>query len=100
MRVFFLFHCGSHTYVFVYFVYFIFKGLGPQKAAVRAGPTWIFASFVPLDEAHDEQDQDEERDGAHQPDEPPLSGDVHLPAGCSWGEHRGSSSAVTDALSL
>lgn len=90
----------AHTHVFAHYVVSNFKGLVPEKAAVRTGPTWIFASFVPLDEAHDEQDQDEERDGAHQPDEPPLSGNVHLPAGCSWGEHRGSLSAVTDAVSL
>lgn len=89
------------AHVFCLLCFFSYsKGLAPRKAAVRAGPTWIFASFVPLDEAHDEQDQDEERDGAHQPDEPPLSGNVHLPAGCSWGEHRGSLSAVTDAVSL
>lgn len=79
---------------------FKIKGFVPEKAVVQTGPTWIFASFVPLDEAHDEQDQDKERDGAHQPDEPPLSGNVHLPAGCSCGEHRGSLSAVTDAVSL
>lgn len=54
-----------------------------------SGPlTWIFSTFVPLDEAHDEQDQDEERDGAHQPDEPSLSGDVHLPVGCGWTHRR------------
>lgn len=42
--------------------------------------TWVFASLVPLDEADDEQDKDEESDGAHEADEPALSGDVHLSA--------------------
>lgn len=40
--------------------------------------TWIFAALVPLDEADDEQDEDEQSDGRHQTDEPALSGDVHL----------------------
>lgn len=57
------------------------------KSCKRA-VTWIFSTFVPLDEAHDEEDQDEERDGTHQPDEPSLSGNVHLPVGCSWTHRR------------
>lgn len=46
--------------------------------------TWIFATFVPLDEAHYEKDQDEESDGTHQSNKPSLSCNVHLPAGYSW----------------
>lgn len=68
--------------------------------AVRVGTTWIFAAFVPLDEAHNEQDQDEEGNGAHQPNEPALSGDVHLPAGCSWVGHSGGLSAAIGTASL
>lgn len=67
---------------------------------MQVGTTWIFAAFVPLDEAHNEQDQDEEGNGAHQPDEPPLSGDVDLPAGCSWVEHSRGLSAAIGAGSL
>lgn len=46
--------------------------------------TRVFPSFIPLDEADNEQDQDEQSDGAHEADEPPLGGDVHLSArhGC------------------
>lgn len=40
--------------------------------------TWVFSTATPLDEAHDEQDQDDEGDCTHQADEPALSGDVHL----------------------
>ena len=43
--------------------------------------TWIFATFVPLDEAHNEEDQDEEGDGTHESDKPALGGDVDLSAG-------------------
>lgn len=52
--------------------------------------TWVFPSFVPLDEADDEEDQDEQRDGTHQADEPSLSGDVHLSARHGWRGGRGS----------
>lgn len=52
-----------------------------------AGPplTRVFPSFIPLDEADNEQDQDEQSDGAHEADEPSLGGDVHLSArhGCA-----------------
>lgn len=41
-------------------------------------PTRVFSTTAPLDEADDEQDEDDEGDGTHQPDEPALSGDVHL----------------------
>lgn len=51
--------------------------------------TWVFPSFVPLDEADDEEDQDEQRDGTHQADEPSLSGDVHLSARHGWRRGRG-----------
>lgn len=51
--------------------------------------TWVFPSFVPLDEADDEEDQDEQRDGTHEADEPSLSGDVHLSARHGWRRGRG-----------
>lgn len=51
--------------------------------------TWVFPSFVPLDEADDEEDQDEQRDGTHEADEPSLSGDVHLSARLGWRRGRG-----------
>lgn len=51
---------------------------------VNVWVTWIFASFVPLDEADYEKDQDEESYGAHQPDKPALGGDVHLSAGYGY----------------
>lgn len=43
--------------------------------------TRVFPSFIPLDEADYEQDEDEQSDGTHQTNEPSLSGDVHLSAG-------------------
>lgn len=46
--------------------------------------TRVFSSLIPLDEADDEEDQDEESDGTHEADEPSLSGDVHLSARHSW----------------
>lgn len=51
--------------------------------------TWIFATFIPLDEAHNEEDQDEKSDGAHQSNKPALSGDVHLAVGYSWTHREG-----------
>lgn len=46
--------------------------------------TWVFAPFVPLDEADYEEDQDEERDGTHQSYKPALGRDVYMSArnGC------------------
>lgn len=34
--------------------------------------TWIFAPFIPLDEAENEKDQQQKHDGAHNTDEPTL----------------------------
>lgn len=48
--------------------------------------TGVFPSFIPLNEADDEKDQDEQRNGAHEANEPSLSGDVHLSARHSWPE--------------
>ena len=84
VSVLFLFDCRIHT---------LFSLKSPsmhadQALKYRDNITWIFATLVPLDEAHDEKDQDEEGDGTHQPNEPPLGGDVYLPAGDSWA-HRG-----------
>lgn len=42
--------------------------------------TWIFATLVPLDEAHYEEDQDEESYGTHQANKPALGGNVYLTA--------------------
>lgn len=46
--------------------------------------TWIFATLVPLDEAHYEEDQDEESYGTHQANKPALGGNIYLAAGYSW----------------
>ena len=48
--------------------------------------TGVFPSLIPLDEADNEEDQDEQSDGTHEADEPSLSGDVHLSARHSWPE--------------
>lgn len=40
--------------------------------------TGVFPTTAPLDEAHDEQDEDDEGDGTHQTDEPALSGNIDL----------------------
>lgn len=68
--------------------------LGTQEGPL-AGPrahssdplTWVLAAPTPLDETDDEQDQHQEGDGAHQPDEPALGGEVGLGpvVGVSWG---------------
>lgn len=46
--------------------------------------TWVLAASTPLDEADDEQDQHQERNGTHEPDEPALGGDVRVVVGVSW----------------
>ena len=48
--------------------------------------TGVLPSLIPLDEADNEEDQDEQSDGTHEADEPSLSGDVHLSACHSWPE--------------
>lgn len=48
--------------------------------------TRVFPSLIPLDEADDEEDQNEQSDGTHEANEPSLSGDVHLSARHSWPE--------------
>lgn len=50
--------------------------------------TRVFSSLIPLDEADNEEDQDEQSDGTHEANEPSLSGDVHLSACHSWPEER------------
>lgn len=50
--------------------------------------TRVFSSLIPLNEADDEQDQDEQSDGTHEADEPSLGGDVDLSARHSWPEDR------------
>lgn len=42
--------------------------------------TGVFPSLIPLDEADNEEDQDEQSDGTHEANEPSLSGDVYLSA--------------------
>lgn len=42
--------------------------------------TRVLPSFVSLNEADDEKDQDEQSNGTHEAYEPSLSGDVHLSA--------------------
>lgn len=49
-----------------------------------SGLTWVLAPSTPLDEADNEQDQNKECDGTHEPDEPALGGDVGLVVGVSW----------------
>lgn len=48
--------------------------------------TRVFPSFISLDEADNEQDQDEQSNGTHEANEPSLSGDVYLSAHHSWSE--------------
>lgn len=48
--------------------------------------TRVLPSLIPLDEADNEEDQDEQSDGTHEANEPALSGDVHLSARHSWPE--------------
>lgn len=42
--------------------------------------TGVFPSLIPLDEADDEENQDEQSDSTHEANEPSLGGDVHLSA--------------------
>lgn len=42
--------------------------------------TGVFPSLIPLDEADNEEDQDEQSNGTHEANEPSLSGDVYLSA--------------------
>lgn len=44
-------------------------------------PTGILPPFVPVDEAGDQHDESEQRDGAHQADEPALGGYSFVDAG-------------------
>lgn len=60
----------------------------PLWACIVCLLTRVFPSFVPLDEADNEEDQDEQSDGTHEPNEPSLSGDIHLPARHSCPEER------------
>lgn len=46
--------------------------------------TWVLATTAPLDEADDEQYQHQKGDGAHEPNEPSLGGNVRLVVGVSW----------------
>lgn len=48
--------------------------------------TRVFPSLIPLDEADNKEDQDEQSNGTHEANEPSLSGDVHLSACHSWPE--------------
>lgn len=49
-----------------------------SRSEVNERRTRIFPPTAPLDEADDEEDEDHQSHGAHNPDEPSLSGDVHL----------------------
>lgn len=40
--------------------------------------TWVFAPTTPLDKADNKEDQNNEGNGTHQANEPPLGGDVYL----------------------
>lgn len=42
--------------------------------------TGVFPSLIPLDEADNKEDQDEQSNGTHEANKPSLSGDVHLSA--------------------
>lgn len=81
VSIFFLFHWRFHTR-------FSFIAAPHNEFSTHQTfiCTWIFAAFVPLDEAHDEKHEDEESDGAHQADEPALRGDVDLTIGNRWEE--------------
>lgn len=60
-----------------------------MEVSIAAKLTWVFPSLVPLDEADNEEDQDEQGDGTHQADEPSLSSNVHLSASHGWPGGRG-----------
>lgn len=47
----------------------------------------VLSSFIPLNEADNEKDQDEQGDAAHEANEPSLSGDVYLSACHSFIPH-------------
>lgn len=67
------------------------KNPGPVEILGMPIPvlTWVLPTTAPLDEADDEQDEHEEGDGAHEADEPTLSGDVHLVLGVGCGKKGG-----------
>lgn len=45
--------------------------------------TWVFSSTTPLDETDDEQDENQQSDGTHEPNKPALGSDVfRLLVGC------------------
>lgn len=46
--------------------------------------TWVFAPFVPPDEAGNKENQNKQGNGTHEANKPALGSDVHLPAGHSW----------------
>lgn len=47
--------------------------------------TWVFSSFVSVDEARYENDEGEQRYGAHEPDEPALVRDAAVNTGQTCG---------------
>lgn len=58
-----------------------------HKGSPRSPLTWVFPSSAPLNEANNQQNEDQEGDGTHQPDEPALGRDVHVVLGVSWEEN-------------
>lgn len=57
---------------------------GTLRNEINQQRTWIFPPAAPLDEADDEEDENDQGNGAHSPDEPSLSGDVHLILSVNW----------------
>lgn len=64
----------------------ITESVGLYTSVSMALLTGVLPSLIPLDEADNEEDQDEQSDGTHEANEPSLSGDVHLSARHSWPE--------------
>lgn len=62
--------------------------LNPRaQKLLRGALTWVLPSSAPLNEANDQQNEDQESDGTHQPDEPALGRDVHVVLGVGWEEN-------------
>lgn len=57
---------------------------GTSRNEINEHRTRIFPPAAPLDEADYEEDENDQSHGAHDPDEPSLSGDIHLILSINW----------------
>lgn len=73
------------TFNFTEIIYLLSELL-PICAALDKNPlpTWVFPPSTPLDEADYEKDEHDESHSTHDPNEPTLSGDVHLVLSICW----------------